>query len=122
MQNQISIFQKPVFKVLSLIFAFAALTVSILFSQNNAESKKDKKIENPAIYNSSKSMSPSIKDKQKKEAPAQNKEQTNSNPKEEPKLEEKATESKKDKPQSKTEEKKKSPIMPSSKAPDPGQY
>lgn len=121
MQNQNSIFQKPIIKVLSLIFAFTALTVSIIFSQNNSESKKDKKIENPAIYNSSKSMSPNIKNKQKEKSPAQIKEQTNSSPKEEPKLEEKISESKKDKPESKTKEKKKYLIMPSSKAPDPGQ-
>ncbi len=118
MPNQNSIFQKPIFKVLSLVFAFTALTVSILFSQNNSDSKKDKKKEKPTIFNSSKSGLPIIKDKQKEEAPAQIKD----SPKEEPKLEEKTSETKKEKPQSKTEDQKRSPIMPSSKAPDPGQY
>lgn len=127
MPDQNSIFQKPILKMLTLLFAFSALTVSILFSQSNSQNKKEKeeKKEELIIYPSSKSMGPTFPKKEKPEASKEtkvNKEQTNSNPakeiqqvNEEPNLKEK-------KEEPKTKKKKKYPVMPSSKAPDPGNY
>ena len=105
MPAQNSIFQKPFFKILSLLLAFSAMTGSILLSQSNSKNKKEKeeKKEELIIYPSSKSMGPPLP---KKEKPDPNKEankiqeQTNSNPEK--------------------EIQQKYPVMPSSKAPDPG--
>ena len=122
MPAQNSIFQKPFFKILSLLLAFSAMTGSILLSQSNSKNKKEKeeKKEELIIYPSSKSMGPPLP---KKEKPDPNKEankiqeQTQSNPtKEIQQVKEEPIE----KEESKTKKKKKYPVMPSSKAPDPG--
>ncbi|MBK6604215.1 MAG: hypothetical protein IPG24_01780 [Leptospiraceae bacterium] len=103
MQNQKSIFQKPFVKFLTLFLAFFALTLSVVLSQSNAQNKK----EPVKIFNSSKSMAPNL-------------------PKEKPieKSNEEKSKSEQTKNTPKQEEKKKDiiPIVPSSKAPDPGQY
>ena len=85
MSDQNSFFQKPILKILTLLFAFSALTVSILFSQSNSQNKKEKeeKKEELIIYPSSKSMGPTFPKKEKPEPSKEtnvNKEQTNSNP------------------------------------------
>ena len=73
MPAQKSIFQKPFFKILSLLLAFSAMTGSILLSQSNSKNKKEKeeKKEELIIYPSSKSMGPPLP---KKEKPDPNKE------------------------------------------------
>jgi len=119
MPVQNSIFQKPFFKILSVLLAFSAMTGSILFSQSNATNKKEKK-EELIIYPSSKSMGPAFPKKEKPNSNKEsnkNQEQTQSNPTKEIRQEkEELTE----KEESKTKKKKKYPVMPSSKAPDPG--
>lgn len=113
MPAQNSIFQKPFFKILSLLFAFSAMTGSILLSQSNSKNKKEKK-EELIIYPSSKSMGPPLPKKEKPNSNKEsneNKEQTQSNH---------TKEIQQVKEESKTKKKKKYPVMPSSKAPDPG--
>ena len=105
MQKQKSIFQKPFLKFLTLLLAFFALTLSVVLSQSNAKNKNKK--EPVKIFHSSKSMAPNL-------------------PKEKPieKSNEEKSKSEQTKNTPKQEEKKKDiiPIVPSSKAPDPGQY
>ncbi|MBP7281659.1 MAG: hypothetical protein KBA66_08795 [Leptospiraceae bacterium] len=127
MSDQNSFFQKPILKILTLLFAFSALTVSILFSQSNSQNKKEKeeKKEELIIHPSSKSMGPTFPKKEKPEPSKEtnvNKEQTNSNPAKEIQQVNEEPKQKEKKEEPKTKKKKKYPVMPSSKAPDPGNY
>lgn len=120
MANSNRKFYQSAFKVLSLLVALLALTASVLFSQSNAKNKKETKKEDLIIYPSSKSMTPpllkeeSSEPKETKTIPEQTQTDTTNDKKQ-------VTQE----PSSKTKEakptkKKKYPVMPSSKAPDPG--
>lgn len=105
MQNQKSVFQKPFLKFLTLFLAFFALTLSVVLSQSNAQNKNKK--EPAKIFHSSKSMAPNLpkeKSAEKSNEEKSKSEQTKNTPKQEEKKKENL------------------PIVPSSKAPDPGQY
>jgi hypothetical protein len=122
MEEQNLTLGKKIFKIITLIFAFTALAVSIVLSQSNSEPKKQKKKKPSTIYNSSKSGIPIFP---KEENPSQKnsvepqKEQAENNP--ELKKEQENKKSPKE-PEAQSKEIKKYPVMPSSKAPDPGIY
>lgn len=114
MESNTPFFKKLTIKILSVTIAILGLTGSILYSQNNAQSKKEKKKKPPTIYHSSKSMAPTFPlDEKQSEAKNKQKEHEQKES-EKPKI---------DSEESNTDKNiKKSPIMPSSKAPDPSIY
>ena len=99
--------------------------IDVEVTEEKQEDKKEEKKEELIIYPSSKSMGPTFPKKEKPEPSKEtnvNKEQTNSNPAKEIQQVNEEPKQKEKKEEPKTKKKKKYPVMPSSKAPDPGNY
>lgn len=97
-------FKKPFVQFITALIAISALTLSVIFSQSKEEAKKPKKKEPIKIFNSSKSMVPN---------PQKNKPEAKDNKPEDQTKNNQQEEDKKKLP---------IPIVPSSKAPAPGEY